>query len=190
MQLKKSVSIVGLLLSLTALAYAQRVPAPTYQSEEPPAKGFDPSRLVFGGNLGASFGNFTFVNVSPQVGYRLKPNFIAGAGINFIYQQATFFNNDKESIGYAGLNVFARYLPVQFIMLNAQPELNYSWGKYNFREPNIPDEKLEGKLVPSLLLGGGLVLGRGFMISAQYDVIQNERSPYGRNVFLGFGFMF
>jgi hypothetical protein len=49
-------------------------------------------------------------------------------------------------------------------------------------------------VVPSLLLGGGLVIpsgGRGsMMISVQYDVIQNARSPYGSQAFINFGAVF
>jgi hypothetical protein len=57
-------------------------PAPQDSVEE--KKGFDPQRLVIGGSLGASFGNYTFVNVSPQVGYMFNQYITAGAGINYI----------------------------------------------------------------------------------------------------------
>jgi hypothetical protein len=57
----------------------------------------------------------------------------------------------------------------------------------------LPDEKIEGKFIPSLLVGAGVVIpaGRGgTMISLQYDVIQNERSPYGSQAFVNVGFSF
>lgn len=164
-----------------------------------PKKGFDPNRLVFGGAVGASFGNFTFVQISPQVGYMFNQYLTAGAGINFIYNSQRFRDFGGNEIyrfnsGFAGLNVFARAFPVKFLMVSAQPEINYSWGKIRYNVGNQPDEKLEGKFVPALLLGGGLVIpsgGRGgMMISLQYDVIQNERSPYGRNPFINIGFVF
>lgn len=171
-------------------------------SDEKTKKKFDPSRLVFGGNLGASFGNFTFINVSPQVGYRFTDWFTAGAGINFIYQGQKVRDIQgqqlyKTSVGYAGMNVFGRVFPIRFIMLSAQPELNYNWGKVrydDFAYPNVPDEKLDGKFVPSLLAGAGLVIPAGrrgaTIISLQYDVIQNERSPYGKNAFVSVNFTF
>src|SRR5688572_12841504 len=38
------------------------------QDEEEPKKGFDKSKLFISGNFGLSFGDFTLVNVSPQIG--------------------------------------------------------------------------------------------------------------------------
>jgi len=40
-------------------------------------------RLVFGGNIGANFGTRTFIEVSPVIGYRIKPKLITGIGINY-----------------------------------------------------------------------------------------------------------
>jgi hypothetical protein len=56
-----------------------------------------------------------------------------------------------------------------------------------------PEQVLPGKIVPSLLLGGGVAMpaGRGaIMLSLQYDVIQDSRSPYGTNPFVSVGFNF
>jgi hypothetical protein len=171
----------------------------TAVDDSEPSKKLDPNRLVFGGNIGASFGDFTFVNLSPQVGYAFKPWLTAGAGINYIYNSFKIrdFNGNevyRENFSYAGLNVFARAFPIKFIMLSAQPEINYSWGKLKYKTGNIPDQKLDGAFVPVLLLGGGVVIptgGRGgVLISLQYDVIQNERSPYGTQPFVNVGFTF
>lgn len=166
--------------------------------EESPKK-FDANKLVFGGNIGASFGDFTFVNISPQAGYMFKPWLTAGGGINFIYNGIKYrnFNGDeiyRQNYSYAGLNVFARVFPIRFIMLSAQPELNYSWGKTKFSNNTQPEIKLEGAFVPSLLLGAAVVIpsgGRGGMfIGIQKDVIQNERSPYGTQPYINIGFIF
>ena len=45
---------------------------------------FDPEKVFFGGNFGMRFGDNTFVNISPQVGYQFSQYFAAGAGVNFI----------------------------------------------------------------------------------------------------------
>ncbi len=45
------------------------------EEEEPQKTGFDKSKLFFGGNLGASFGDYTLANISPQVGYRFNDLF-------------------------------------------------------------------------------------------------------------------
>lgn len=164
--------------------------------DEEPKRGFDKSKLFFGGNLGLSFGSYaTLVNVSPQIGYRFNDYLAAGAGINFIYSsyKQRFLNsaNDyKENYGVTGLNIFGRVYPIEYIMLQIQPEMNYTWGKYKFSDGR-PDIKLENKFVPSLIGTGGAVIpaGRGaFLITVNYDLIQDERSPYGNRAFYNFGY--
>lgn len=167
------------------------------EEEEPQKKGFDKSKLFFGGNFGMSFGDVTFINISPQVGYQFNQFFAAGGGINFISTGYTYrdYNGDKlfkDSYGYAGLNVFGRIYPLSFLFAQVQPEYNYSWGKTKYYN-NQPDQKLDGAFVPVLLIGAGAAIpaGRGRMIAMlQYDLIGDVRSPYGRNAFFTFGYNF
>jgi hypothetical protein len=194
----KKTGLLFILVCSCSLLFAQEDSSYVDPPKEKEKK-FDPSRLVFGGVVGASFGDFTFVQVSPQVGYAFSQYLTAGAGINFIFSSEKYrnFNGDllyKYEYGYGGLNVFARVFPVRFLMVSAQPELNYTWGKIKSYTPNTPVAKIDPSFVPCLLLGAGVVIptgGRGgMMLSLQYDVIQNERSPYGRNAFINFGFTF
>jgi hypothetical protein len=166
------------------------------QEESEQKGGLDPSRLFFGGNFGATFGNFTFINVSPQVGYRVSPIFSAGTGINFIYQgNKVDYGSyvEKSNYAYVGLNVFGRVNPFKFIILNAQPELNYVWGNIK-AEPGNFEVKQPGKFVPSVLLGGGAMIPAGkkssLVMMLQYDIIQDKLSPYGNSAFFTFGFNF
>lgn len=161
-------------------------------------KSFDPSRLVFGGNLGASFGDFTFINFSPQVGYQFSNVLTAGAGINYIFQSAKYrdFNGNeiyKNNFGYAGINIFGRIFPTNFLFISAQPEINYNWGKTKFKNGQA-DLKLESKWVPTFLVGAGAVVGgrngRGMLLSVQYDLAQDPRSPYGNKPYINIGFGF
>src|SRR5688572_26824270 len=175
--------IVSLLVLALHTAKAQE------DEDAPVQKGFDRSKLFFGGNFGLSFGNFTLVNVSPQIGYRFNNTFAAGAGVNFQYSGfRTRYENSiydyKESYGVAGLNIFGRIYPIDFVLLQLQPELNYTWGKLRFYN-GAPEQKLEGKIVPSVLAGAGAAIpaGRGvFLAMLQYDLLQQERSPYGSKV--------
>jgi hypothetical protein len=167
------------------------------QDEELPgeSKGFDKSKLFIGGNFGASFGNYTLVNVSPQLGYRFNNFFAAGAGVNFIYTAVKYRDYydkpvSKQSFGYAGLNVFGRVYPINVVFLQVQPEMNYTWGKEKYYNGSA-DLKLSKEFVPSLLVGGGAAIpsGRGaFMAMLQYDVLQKNRSPYGTKPFFSFGY--
>lgn len=164
------------------------------EKPEPEKKGFDKSKLFFGGNFGLGFGNVsTLINVSPQIGYRFNRYLAAGAGVNFIYSSYRYrFSNPefKEQFGVAGLNIFGRVYPIDFLLLQLQPELNYTWGKYKFYDGG-PDQKLDSKMVPSLIGGAGAVIpaGRGaFLVMINYDLLQNERSPYGNRAFFNFGY--
>jgi hypothetical protein len=188
----KRILALTIFTAMTCLAvHAQDSEIPTKERQK-----FDPEKLFFGGNFGLTFGDFTFINVSPQVGYRFTPIFSAGGGVNFIYQSSKIYyqggNEEKSQYGYVGLNIFGRVNPLKFIILNVQPEMNYVWGSTKIY-PNGPEYKQEGKFIPSLLLGGGIAIpsGRGSLNAMlQYDVIQNELSPYGRNMFFSFGFSF
>ena len=175
-------------------------PGPQQQSYDSARekKGFDPSRLVFGGNLGVSFGDFTFVNITPQVGYQFSNMFTAGLGVNYIYSGIKYRDASgrelyKENFGYAGMGLFGRFFPTDFLFAMVQPEINYSWG--NVEVPGQPTVKLESAWVPSFLVGAGVMIGGrggrgGMMLSIQYDLAQDPRSPYGSQAFFGMGYAF
>ena len=169
------------------------------QDEEEGKKGFDKEKLFFGGTFGASFGTYTFVNVSPQVGYQFNQYFAAGTGVNFIFSSSKYDYYSppfKDEYGVAGLNIFGRVYPVRFLLAQVQPELNYTWGKRKFYNGGIEDQKLDAKFVPSLLVGAGAAIPMGgngrsaLTVMYQYDVIQDPRSPYGSSAFLSIGFNF
>jgi hypothetical protein len=152
-------------------------------------------RWFLGGNFGLTFGDYTLINVSPQIGYRFTEKVAAGTGVNFQYIsiKERYSNGDtyrKVSQGVTGLNVFGRVYPIRNFMLQLQPEANYVFGKEKFYNPR-QENKLDGKIVPSLLAGAGLVFpsGRGAMImSVFYDVLQDPNSPYSNRPIINFGY--
>ncbi len=161
--------------------------------DEPEKKGFDKENLFFGGNFGLAFGSsYTLVNVSPQVGYRFNRYVAAGAGINFIYSSSKYFGF-RENYGVAGLNIFGRFYPIEQVFIQAQPEMNYTWGKQKY-ENGGGEVKLDGKMVPSMLAGAGVAIPIGrkgaMLVMVQYDLLQQARSPYGKNPFVSIGFNF
>jgi hypothetical protein len=179
---------------LLTLAVALSTVISFAQDKEEKEKGFQRDKLFVGGNFGLSLGSYTFVNISPQLGYRFSRHFAAGAGINFQYaglkeKYTTGELYRKTAQGVAGLNVFGRVYPVQFIMLQVQPEANYVFGKETYYNPGQVINF--NKVVPSLLAGGGLVFpsGRGAMIiSVFYDVLKNQYSPYSNKPIFNFSY--
>ncbi len=129
------------LLFGTLAVQAQREP----EEEAPVEKGFQKENLFFGGNFGLSFGDYTLVNVSPQVGYRFNRYLAAGAGVNFLYSSYKRRYNVgadyKENYGNAGLNIFGRVYPIEYLLLQLQPEANYVWGKIKY--PDGTQAKLD-----------------------------------------------
>ena len=102
------------------------------QEEETGEKKFDPNKLFFGGYIGLSFGDYTLVNVSPQVGYQFNQYFAAGAGINFIYSSTRYryyVPEYKEEYGVAGLNVFGRVYPYSIYLSSTSARAELYLGK-------------------------------------------------------------
>ena len=167
------------------------------EEEEQPKQGFDKNKLFFGVTVGLTFGDFTMINLSPQVGYRFNRYLAAGTGINGIYSSSkSYYPNGntalREEYGVIGLNVFGRVYPIPYLFAHLQPEANYTWGKLKEYDPDA-EYKQEGKVVPVLLAGIGAVIpaGRGgLIIMAQYDLLQKDPMIYGNNIFFSFGFNF
>ena len=184
-----------LFIALSSVLYIPSVVAQREEPEPSEKKGFDKSKLFIGGNLGASFGDYTVANISPQLGYRFNEYFAAGAGVNFIYSSIKYrdYNGNslyKAGYGVTGLNIFGRVYPIRYILLQVQPEMNYVWGKYKYYD-GTPDMKIPGKLVPSLLLGGGAVIPQGpgaLVIMVQFDVLNQELNPYGNRAIYNIGY--
>ena len=187
--IKKTIFIVSF-CTCTLLAFTQ-------EEDEVKEKGFQKEKLFVGGYFGLTFGDYTLIGITPQIGYRFTDYFAAGVGLNFQYIQIKdkYTNGElyrKSTQGVTGLNVFGRLYPIQQFMIQVQPEMNYIFGNEIYYDTNPRQEyKLDAEIVPSLLLGGGLVIpsGRGaFITSVFYDVLQDPSSPYGKRAIINFTF--
>lgn len=163
--------------------------------EEQKSGGFKKENLFFGGNFGISIGsNLTQINVSPQVGYRFSKLFAAGMGINMQYLSYRDYvqgYSGKFQQGIAGLNTFARFFPIEQALIQVQPEANYLFGRFKFDSGTPESIKMDAKIVPSVLVGAGLVIpsGRGsFLAIVSYDILQDINSPYGNRPIYNFGY--
>ncbi|SHK86916.1 hypothetical protein SAMN05444266_101426 [Chitinophaga jiangningensis] len=205
-----------LLLGLFLMAGIQSVNAQYYQTDptrrqapnQAPApaqqKGFDPNRLIVGGAIGAVFGDYTNVNISPLVGYRFNDYIAAGANINAQYGQIRYrdfydVTTERDTYTIFGGGVWGRVYPIPQLFLHVQPEYNGVSEKTTVYDvPNIGDKYTykSNYGVPSLLLGAGYTQGVGGRVgisfSVLYDVLQDDRSPYNNQLIyragVGLGF--
>jgi len=147
----------------------------------PAKKGFDTDRLVIGGNLGAVFGDITLVEVSPQIGYMVRPNLLGGLGIRYIYyEERNPFFTYKTNI-YGG-GPFVQYFFLENFLAHAEYEiLNLD----DFRNPEMRVN------IQSLFVGGGYrsVVGNAFFsVLLLYNLNETINSPYTNPILrIGFG---
>ncbi len=183
MKIKKGwILCIILIGSIISQAQAQ------YTTDSIGHKGFQKDKLFTGGNVGLSFGNITYFNLSPLIGYRFSNLFAAGLQINGQYESVRYkdFSNTvtrKERYGMVGLGVFGRVYPIPQIFLHVQPELNFIMGKVKDYTTDPPNEQKYHEQVPSFLVGGGYSQSIGgnsaFVIMILYDILQDDNSPYG-----------
>ncbi len=156
--------------------------------------GFDPDRLLLGGNLGMNFydkGYSAFF--SPTIGYGFG-RFVLGlsAGYYFTHQKIDYLNginNLPEVYPYSAsdynVSLFTRLGVLGPLFVQAEP----GFGFYKSLD-SMSYEMTTGKAVehahrgsvPFILVGGGFMFPIGdrvsFVIYGLYDVLQNQMSPY------------
>jgi hypothetical protein len=156
-------------------------------------------RLVFGGDLGLSFGTITYIKIAPIVGYRLTDRLAAGLGPIYIYEKYKNYNLESSTYGGKALASF-------IVIKGSDTGGSFGLGNIVFHVENelINVEALyydpygyyylgDRLWIDNLLLGGGLTqsMGGRFGVSVYilWDVTQNEYSPYSNPV-IKFGFYF
>jgi len=144
-------------------------------------------RLVFGGNLGLQFGSYTFIDISPNVGYRVTDQLIAGIGMTYIYYSVDDIYY-KYSTNIFGGRVFSKYYLIENLFAHVE---------YEILNMEVPDDfnynKFSRKNIPSLFIGGGYrqMIGNrsAFEVELLYNVIEERYSPY-QNPIIRAGFAF
>ncbi len=131
-------------------------------------------RLVFGGNLGGYFGNPTFVQINPMVGYKTTKWWVNGVGVNYMYLSS---GNYSRSI--YGASVWSRAYAFQSLFVQTEFEM------LSLKAKNPSNEEFHAN-VPVWFVGAGYQStggGLGLSVMILYDVIQDENSPYSTPVF-------
>lgn len=171
------------------------------QSKRKQDKGFDMSRMIYGGNLGGGGGNGAFsFNIAPVVGYRITDRLAAGVGFGYQYAQVNDFFKLEDNNGMINYydykasmisaSVWARYLLLPKLFVHAAYEHNFlSFQNYRFARNlsgSIEGYK-ERHNAPSALVGIGYRAPIGHNVSmfmmGMVDVLQlfpnaPEYSPY------------
>jgi hypothetical protein len=192
----KRLLVVIVLIMGAHLANAQFYKTDTSRKPPPVKKqgGFDGSRLMIGGSLGAVIGDYTNINISPMIGYRFSDYIAAGVTVNAQYGSERYRNyNDittqRNQYTIFGGGVYGRVYPIPMIFVHIQPEYNMITQKVTlYGDPKSSYKSSYG--VASLLIGGGYsqpVSDRAAIsIMMLYDIIQDRNSPYqNRPIFRG-----
>jgi hypothetical protein len=141
---------------------------------EQKARGFDKSKLYYGGYLNMSFGRYTAIGAAPLLGYKVTPKFSVGTKFSYEYINDKRFTQDYSTSNY-GFSLFSRlrvtsklYGHVEFATMN--------YDLYN--EQGESDREW----IPFLFVGGGYSrkIAKNTWLNAQilWDVIQDDKSPY------------
>jgi hypothetical protein len=178
---------------LVAGCYAGNAQAQRYQGDltmqdtaRQRPRGFDPHKLFVGGTLGLSFGDMTYLNLSPSLGYRFSELFAAGVQINAQYESVRYHDQynalyKKGKYGVLGAGIFGRIYPIPQLFIHLQPEMNFIFGKVKYYD-GTPEQSYR-EHVPSFLAGAGyeqpFSANSAFTIMILYDVLQRTGSPYG-----------
>ncbi|HRG58519.1 MAG TPA: hypothetical protein PK323_06135 [Bacteroidia bacterium] len=166
-------------------AFAQNDTPDPYVQPNPPAKEEENKKskakedfvekLQFGGSFGAFFGQQTYIELSPKVGYKVNDRLVAGLGLNYIYFSIKDYGQKFVTHIY-GPTVFAQYALVSGLF--AYGEFNaYNVASYN----PLPPYNSERIWIGSAPIGLGYYSGGeigGVYIAVLYDLINNPYSPY------------
>lgn len=82
-------------------------PAETEEVSTPKKSGFDWNRVTIGGGFGMTFGDLTFIEIAPNLGYYLTDNILVGLGGNYTYYSD---NRSGWNTSIYGARVYGEYL--------------------------------------------------------------------------------
>ncbi|TVR79006.1 MAG: hypothetical protein EA412_07180 [Chitinophagaceae bacterium] len=150
-------------------------------------RGFQWDRFFMGGGIGAGFGTYTYVNVSPMAGYFVTDRLALGLG--GIYQYFNYRPYNFSTNIYGG-SVFSRFYILENFFAHAEYEVINLEG---FVIDNTGGIVERGRLnVDAFYLGGGYAqpVGRNsaFYFMALFDLLQSQYSV-NRNPVIRVGFM-
>lgn len=153
-------------------------PAPNLENAEKEEKEKVPlrDRLMYSGNFGLQFGDVTFVQLMPTVGYKLTKKIVAGPGVIYQYES---YRGIGSFHSYGG-KVFGRALVYDNFFLHSEYEM---LNTFYLEVDNVRQEIRERRVnINALLAGGGYRQMIGDRTSVDimvlFDLIDSQYSPY------------
>lgn len=174
-KIKSTVSFLLILLaSLTCISQNHNIP---WQQ-----------KLIFGGNLGLQIGGETKIDVSPEIGYKITEDIIAGVGITYQYYRWKLYN---YSTSLYGGKIFSKYYFMENVFGHAEFEM------LSLESEVFDPQGINGDVnrfwIQSLFVGGGYKQPIGqnsaFVITVLWNLNETTTSPYS-NPIIRFGFVF
>jgi hypothetical protein len=142
-------------------------------------------KLYVGGGFGLSFGDVTYIQLMPMVGYRITPKLSAGLRFMYQYTSRKYYTGpnttQKISSNDFGVGPFARMMLFGPIYAQVEYEyLNYEYTDFNGESTRYG--------YGSFMAGGGIIQPIGgkaaFFLTALYNFSYDANStgpqPYGR----------
>jgi hypothetical protein len=138
-------------------------------------------RVFIGGNLGLQFGDLTFVDISPLVGYRVTDQLAVGIGGTYIYYRYRDFYGEFKTNIYGG-RLFGRYYFIEELFGHVEYEI------LNLERPDdFNYNQLRRANITSIFVGGGYrqYIGEraALELMALYNLTEEPYSPYSNPIF-------
>ncbi|MBK8550983.1 MAG: hypothetical protein IPL53_07965 [Ignavibacteria bacterium] len=180
--MKKILALIYIFIVSITLSFASETNNDLKLSlnDNSPAAKTPMKRFYVGGDIGATFGDYTQISLSPYIGYRISNE--VSTGLQFIYNHSwQYTNKDQEnqttlqSNTYGG-NYFLQYNPVPSFYLKGEFEYDTYTNYTTTQGTNITQG------VPFIFLGAGYskAISRSATFNAgiKVDVLNNVNSPY------------
>lgn len=131
-------------------------------------------KIYIGGNFGMQFGYYTYIDISPLIGYRITDRLSAGPGITYRFLKIRGFEPNST---YGG-RFFARHTVGRQFFIHTE----YESLSTQFVDLSRRDRLVRG-WVPSFFVGGGIIQPIGeraaVVIYGLYNLLYDQlRSPY------------
>jgi len=167
-------------------------PSAAVASSKAGGAGQGPKKVFFGGGFGFGYGDISWIEVWPVLGYRVSPKLTAGVEFLYRARDDDRYAKDIDATDY-GISPFVRLNLMRGLFVQAE----YEYLSYEYVDAGLLSTERDD--YDSVLLGVGLSRPMGghaaFVISAFYNFSYSDDdlySPYDEawiiNAGVGFGF--